>query len=179
MNYIDILGKFFPDVEAWCIGDPTNIADIQLQEGSPPLPTQAQFDAAHLKIRQDAKWADISNERDRRYYQGVYITGVDGELYWFWTDVETRARYSIYDIAIRAAGLTDDNVLDNWKTMTGAFTPMTVRQLYRVITAAMANEKVIFNLGETKKAEMLALADPDTYDHLSGWPLCYSDTLNA
>lgn len=177
MNYVDLLGTYFPDVEAWCHGDPTVMSDIIVLESGAPMPTQEQFETAYLKQRQDRKWADISNERDRRYYQGIQIPGVDGELYWFWTDVETRARYSMYDIAVRSLNLQSEDVLDNWKTMSGVFTPMTVGQLYRVIGAAMVNEKRIFNFAEAKKAEMLLLANPDEYDHLSGWPLCYSDTL--
>ena len=177
MNYIDILGRFFPDVEVWCEGDPTVLADIQVQEGSPPLPTQAEFEAAYLKLRQEQMWLKIRAERDRRYYQGIYVVAEDGNSYWFWTDIDTRGKYSMYDIAIRNNNLPQEFVLDNWKTMSGVFTPMTVRLLYRVINAAINNEKVIFNRGESKNAEMMALSDPESYDPLVGWPECYSDTV--
>ncbi len=179
MNYIEILGEFFPSVEASCIGDPTDISDIVVADGS-VLPSQEEFAAADLQIRQDAKWQEIKTERDRRYYQGVYLDNPDGATgvsYWFWTDIATRAQYSMYDIAIRIQSLPPEQLLDEWKTMSGVFTPMTVRQLYRVITAAMTNEKTLFNLAESKKAAMLLLTNPETYDALVDWPVCYSDTL--
>lgn len=176
MNYIEILGRSFPDVHAYCVGDPENIDDVILEEGS-VMPTMEQFITADRTHRQQKKWLEIRDERDRRYYQGVHLDGVDGELYWFWTDLDTRGKYSMYDIMIRNNSVGQDTVLDDWKTMSGVFTPMTVRQLYRVITAATMNEKVIFNTGESKNAEMMLLENPDDYDVSTGWPVCYSDTL--
>ncbi len=176
MNIIETIGRSFPDVHVYCAGDPENISDIVAEEGS-TIPTWAELVAADLTYRQEKKWLEIRAERDRRYYQGVNITGVDGELYWFWTDLDTRGKYSMYDITIRKSSLPDTMVLDNWKTMSGVKTPMTVAQLYRVIGAAIANEKIIFNRGEEKNAEMMALENPDDYDALAGWPVCYSDTL--
>jgi hypothetical protein len=178
MNYIDLIGEFFPNVQAWCEGDPSNYDDVQVHENGDPLPSKEQLDIIDWANRQHLKWLEIRNERDRRYYQGVYLDGVDGNFYWFWTDLDTRSKYGMYDITIRSANLGPNVVLDNWKTMTGAFTPMTVQQLYRVIGAAVMNEKAIFNTAEAKNAEMMLLDDPDTYDNVyAGWPTCYSDTL--
>lgn len=176
MNIIETLGRDFPDVHAYCAGDPENIEDIMLEEGS-VMPAMADLITADLKYRQQQMWLKIRGERDRRYYQGIYLEGTDGKNYWFWTDLDTRGKYSMYDIFIRNANLGPDVVLDNWKTMTGEFTPMTVALLYQVIGAAIGNEKIIFNRGEEKNAEMMALDNPDDYDYLAGWPTCYTDTL--
>lgn len=177
MNYIDLIGEFYPNVQAWCEGDTSNYDDIQVHEDGDPLPSKAELDIVDWGNRQHLKWLEIRNERDRRYYQGIYMQAEDGNYYWFWTDIDTRSKYGMYDIMIRNNNVGPDVVLDNWKTMTGAFVPMTVRLLYQVINAAIMNEKTIFNRGEAKNAEMMELADPDEYDAYSGWPTCYSDTV--
>lgn len=173
MNYIEVLGAKFPNVQAHCVGDPTNFEDI-VYDGGDPMPTAEQFTQADREMRQRIKWEEIAAERDRRYEQGVYLD-VNGTSYWFWTDGESKQNYSIYDIMIRANSLPPDYVLDQWKTMEHLWVPMTVALLYRVIAGGVQVVKTIFATAEQKKQAMLSLDDPDTYDALSGWPQCFSD----
>jgi hypothetical protein len=132
------------------------------------------FPAPSLVQRRDDQWLRTKAERDRRKAGGIKVT-VGTTDYWFWTDEPTRTQYSLLDSAMTRAGVADSYVIDNWKTMSGEFVPMTVGLLHQVITAGIANEREIFQTAELHRTEILASDAPETYDYSQGWPLTYQE----
>ncbi len=115
------------------------------------------------KITEDRnnKWIAIKAERDRREAGGVKV----GQ-YWFHSDELS----AIKILALVIAGPTNIPVGLMWKTMGGIFVPMSHSLAMQVYIAEMASSQNLFAIAEQKKAAMLALDDPTTYDTSTGWP---------
>jgi len=111
-------------------------------------------------------WLLIQGERDRRTSTGGYKVGD----YWFHSDDISR----IQQLALTMMGANMPSGV-MWKTMSGAFVPMTPTLAGQIFQAAAASDISIFSVAEAKKAEMLATSTPATYDYLSGWPLMYGE----
>ena len=108
----------------------------------------------------------IRIERDRRKSEGGYKVGA----YWYHSDDTSR----IQQMALVMLGVNMPNNI-MWKTMSGAFILMTPTLAAQIFQAAMVSDMTIFTVAEQKKQAMLALADPRTYNHLSGWPPIYGE----
>lgn len=115
---------------------------------------------------QEMSWALIKKERDRRKSEGGYKVGT----YWYHSDDTSR----IQQLALVMLGASMPNNI-MWKTMSGDFILMTPTLAGQVFQAAMVSDMTVFAVAEQKKATMNALADPRTYNHLSGWPLIYGE----
>ena len=124
-------------------------------------------------------WEKIKGERDRRKGTGVKVG-----THWFHSDDASRIQWlAMKDTArdnLDAGGAMGDPivVLGNpvqWKTMAGAFIDVTAQLVYDVVKATKELDARLFAIAEAKRVEMEALAAPETYDVLSGWPPCYED----
>lgn len=114
-------------------------------------------------------WELIKAKRDDSDEGGVFVAGN-----WFHTDAMTVVRYSIM------LGMASTNKLPNtyifnyhWKTMSGAFTPMTVSLLKRIIAVGMTNVGLNFQNAEQHKIALLACTTPAKYDYSTGWVVIY------
>lgn len=64
LNYLEILGEYYPTVDAWTTGDPNVYADIQFS-GSPVI-SQAELDAVHLvdyKTKKIIYFSELAEEQ--------------------------------------------------------------------------------------------------------------------
>ena len=112
-----------------------------------------------------AKWLQIQAERDRRRSAGVKV-GTD----WFHSDDPSR----IQQLGLVMFGVNmPANLM--WKTMAGTFVLMTPTLASQIFQASAVSDMTLFAVAEQKKAAMEALANPDTYDHLTGWPLIFGE----
>lgn len=111
----------------------------------------------------------VKDQRDRRKEGGVKVD-VDGKGYWFWTDEPSRNQYFVLDGYAKRNNIPDDAVLDNWKTMSGEFVPMTLTLLHQVVDAGVQNEKRVFAVAEAHRQALLVSDDPANYDILANWP---------
>lgn len=128
----------------------------------------------HKQVQCDEIWEQIKLDRDARKAGGVSWP-VNGKEYWFWTDEPTRTQYSLLVNFAARNKLGNKDVLDNWKTMSGEFVPMTVELLYQVIDAGILKEKAIFNMAQMHKQRLYSADNPDAYDWRSGWPPTYNE----
>lgn len=141
---------------------------------APEPPTLAEL--------QEQAWNAIKSERDRRKGGGAKVTVGDVD-YWFHSDDPSRIQQlGLKDQArdILAAGGTSADVLQklgqdvHWKTMSGAFVPMTVQLAIDVVAAVGDLDAVLFTVAENHRQAMMASVDPTTYDHTVGWPAAYT-----
>ena len=58
-NYIELIGKHYPNVSALCSGDPTVYTQVE-HLGGDPLPLQADLDAKYLEDYQENRIAELS-----------------------------------------------------------------------------------------------------------------------
>ncbi len=165
VSYLDTLGAKFPTVKARSLGRGVNYEDI-IWEGGDSLPSQATLDAYRFTYTQEVMWELIKSERDRRREFGGYKVGND----WFHSDDISR----IQQLGLVMLGANmPPNIM--WKTMGGSFVPMTPSLAQQIFQAAMVSDSTIFQIAEQKKAAMLAMPDPENYNYLSGWPLCFGE----
>ena len=132
--------------------------------------------AAPLTIEQIRidQWLRIHDERERRKGGGVRLV-FDGKPYWFWSDEPTRNQYALLQGFIKRQGITDDQVFENWKTMSKEFIPFTPKMLYQVIDSGVIAESVLFKIAEEHNNAMLASPNPAEYDFKSDWPMTYAE----
>jgi hypothetical protein len=127
-----------------------------------------------LEQRRANMWLRIKAERDRRKNGGVKIV-VDGKAYWFWTDDPSCKQYALLDGHTTRNNMALTQVINNWKTMSGEFVPMTVAMLHEIIGAGISNEGAIFDDAEHHKNAMLELEEPESYDFNQGWPASFEE----
>lgn len=114
---------------------------------------------------QTKMWLLIQAERDRRKAAGRKVGN-----YWFHSDDPSR----IQQIGLVIFGASMPTGI-MWKTMAGDFVSMTPTLAGQIFQAQAVADTILFGLAEQKKAAMLLLSDPTTYDYLSGWPLVYGE----
>lgn len=125
-----------------------------------------------IQKARDATWILIKDERDRRSEAGCYVDGN-----WFHNDLKSRTQWE--RMANRAAALVDadpylvDGEQVAWKTMSGAFIPLTAGLIRQVVDAFEVQEVVTFKAAEIHRAAVNAADDPASYDYLDGWPEVY------
>lgn len=148
--------------------------------------------AAYKKPIQDALWAQIKAERDGalivggRSDGGVLVSG-----HWFHSDITSRVKWLALAAGARdqlaaGAALSDlvtveddpDDIEVHWKTMSGAFVPVSIELALGVVKAIMTLDARLFKVAEIHRAALVAAYNPAIYDYTAGWPLRYVDTLN-
>jgi hypothetical protein len=168
MNYILAISRKFPTLQVSVSGPLNDYASLIAEEGS-VLPSQAELETAYLECVKEDKWEAIKAERDRRKAAGVKVG-----TYWFHSDDASR----IQQIALTMLG---PNIPANlqWKTMTGQFTTMTQTLAAQVFQTSIQSDQIIFGRAEIHRANMMASADPGSYDFSGGWPTTYADSPEA
>lgn len=123
------------------------------------------------------QWTLIKAERDRRAEAGVQVGA-----HWFHTDNTSRIKQlGLKDMArdAMANGETGSTVLQKlgtdigWKTMAGAFVPMTVQLAIDIVAKVGDLDALIFYVAEQHRIAMEASADPLAYDFSTGWPALF------
>lgn len=160
VNYLETLQSRQPTTEAYCIGSTSVYENIVWQAG-PAIPPKATLDTWHLENLQVSMWRKIQAERDRRKAGGVKV----GD-HWFHSDDASR----IQQLALVIFGANlPANIM--WKTMGGAFVPMTPTLIQQIFMTSASQDMTIFGAAEQHKAAMMASADPENYDYMSTlWP---------
>lgn len=122
----------------------------------------------------DEIWSSIKVARDRRSEDGCPVAG-----YWFHNDLKSRTQWE--RMANRSSALADadqylvDGVQVAWKTMSGAFVPLTAGLIRQVVDAFEIQEVATFKAAEIHRAQMLASPDPAAYDFSTGWPPVFGE----
>ncbi len=165
LNYIQIIGKQFPNVGCYCTGSGSTYESIIWESGD-PLPDKSALDSLIFTDTQNSLWELIKIERDRRKLDGGYKVGTN----WFHSDTFSRTQQIA--LAMMGAGIPANLY---WKTMSGSFVIMTQTLAGQIFQAAAASDMALFTVAEQKKTAMMASADPNSYDYLSGWPLAYGE----
>ena len=135
-----------------------------------------QFDVAAVQAIIDAydplpearaeKWREIQAERDRRKFAG-YVTA--GHRYH--SDADSRTQQLGLVMAANAGALPPGLM---WKTMDGAFVPMSAQLALGIFSTAMAADAAVFAAAETHRAAINAMTDVGAvlaYDFSGGWPV--------
>lgn len=110
-------------------------------------------------------WGAVKERREQCKAGGVEVGG-----YWFHTDVESRLQW----LGMRSEGGGLSIGLP-WKTMSGAFVPITAQLVADVYAAIKSKEIAAFAHAEALRAELNAAPDPRTVSLDSGWPASYND----
>jgi len=160
----DIIEVPFEDYEAAMARKPGDTLDVINGRVVVVLKPEATL----LELRAQT-WGEIKVERDRRSEAGCLVAGN-----WFHNDLKSRTQWE--RMANRATTLEDadpylvDGEQVAWKTMSGAFVPLTAGLIRQVVDAFEVQEVATFKAAETHRAKMDAAADPVAYDYSSGWP---------
>lgn len=127
------------------------------RNGLEPAPAALDLDAIRA-----AQWEAIKRERDRIKCGGVEVDG-----HWFHTDDSSRIQQ--IGLVIMGAGVP----AVQWKTMSGAFVPMTQALASAIFAAVATLDQEAFANAEAHRVAMEAAADPASYDFSTGWPASY------
>ena len=150
-TYQEVLSEKYPTVRVQSLGDGSDYEMLQWIGGD-PLPSKEQLDADKDYYTRVRVWRAIQAERDRRQAGGVKV----GEN-WFHSDLSSR----IQQIALVVFGANlPANVM--WKTLNGAFVPMTPTLAVQIFQASAASDIAIFTVAEQHKAMMMASPTPTT-----------------
>lgn len=165
-DYMQILGQKFPGVQARVIGDPGIYENIELEEGSDPLPPKETLDAMALDGARTDVWHSIQAQRDGRREAGVRV----GDN-WYHSDDPSR----IQQIALVMMGANmPSNIM--WKTMQGTFVQMTPQLASTIFQSIIAQDTKIFAQAEYHRQTMITGGgDPYEYDYSAGWPQTYQE----
>lgn len=126
---------------------------------APAVPTRAELE--------EAAWANIKTERDRRTQLGGYQAAGN----WFHSD--TFSRSQIIGLVVMGANLPAGLM---WKTMDGTFVEMTQTLAGQIFAAAAAQDQGVFTAAEVHRQTMIASeGNPLDYDYSAGWPLAYGE----
>lgn len=160
-DYMRVLGKVFPAIQAHVVGDPSIYENIVVDEG-PELPSKAIIDAAALDLARTEMWMAIQAERDKRKAGGSRV-GTN----WFHSDDTSR----IQQIALTMLGANlPPGIM--WKTMVGTFVQMTPALAGQIFQGTIAQDQKIFAQAEYHRQHMILdnPDDPYAYDYSTGWP---------
>lgn len=174
-SVVEIRDEYGPDCwVALCNGEAVVVRREDCEEDVPP-PT--------LQQKQLSAWARISAHRDHLNETGGYPVTVGGAVKWFHSNpVSQTQQLALARKAdkIEAAGgdmlaqFTGNSAW--WKTMDGTFVAMNATLAQAIADAAELQSGAIFRAAEVHRQQMLATAEPDAYDHASGWPEVYGGT---
>jgi hypothetical protein len=166
VSYMEVLSLQYPNIKAEATGDGSDYDGITWISGD-PLPSKAQLDLdrdyhTHVRV-----WLAIKEKRD--FLQG---NGVKVGANWFHSDVNSRVQQLGL---VMFAGSLPPGIM--WKTMNGAFVPMTQTLAVQIFQSSAASDMAIFAAAERHKALMMASVDPTAYDFSGGWPATYTGSL--
>lgn len=114
-----------------------------------------------LKKSKAHVWENIKAERDKRSSLGGTKVG----SHWFHSDEKSKIQQMA--LVMLGAGIPANL---QWKTMSGAFVPMTQTLAQQIFAAAVANDSAIFAAAEAHRVAMESSANPLEYDYSFGWP---------
>jgi len=118
---------------------------------------------ASLPAKQKIKWEEIKRERDRRSFNGIFISGK-----WIHTDLASRVQW----MAMFMMGVNLPRI--PWKTMDGTYID-TVPTLATAVFQGVANQDVIlFGIANWHKTQMELSLDPINYNYSNGWPATFA-----
>ena len=139
-------------------GDTLDLKNGRVVVVSRPAPNAAE-------IRR-AQWERIKAERDRRIQFGGYRVGSK----WFHSDNISRTQQLGL---VLLGGNVPSNLM--WKTMGGSFVSMTQELAQQILSAAAANDQVIFSVAEAHFTKLEASANPEDYAFLDDWPESFDE----
>jgi hypothetical protein len=163
-TYIEAISTLTPPVSVTSIGDGSDYDSI-IWQGGGQIPPQADLDLLVIELIKVRQWKAIQEIRDTKKGGGVRA----GE-HWYHSDETSRIQQ--LGLVMFGANLPP-NIM--WKTMGGAFTPMTPTLAKDIFIAVAMSDQRIFAVAEQKKAAMLASPDPLNYNFETGWPLVYGE----
>lgn len=164
ITYIEAISELLPACKCMAQGRGEVYEEIS-HIGGDALPTKASLDTYIADRIKTDMWKLIQVERDRRKAGGVKV-GAD----WFHSDDASRIQQ--LGLVMMGANMPQ-NIM--WKTMAGSFVQMTPTLAGQIFQATAASDMTIFTIAEQKKVAMMASADPETYQYLTGWPLIYGE----
>lgn len=127
--------------------------------------------SVELAAKKSLMWRKIHDKREQLKFAGGFYAAP----HWFHSDMASRVTYSLMLNSVFVNALPDTYTLEpEWKTMSGAFTPMTVALLKKILLAGTVAEKEYHNVAKAHKTAMEALADPSKYNYLAGWPVSFA-----
>ena len=137
--------------------------------------------AARLADARDRRWREIQQIRDRRFQLGFQCAG-----FWFHSDGNSKIQHLANKDTARdqmaAAFNATDPLLDPtsggpivWKTMGGAFVPLTLQLALDIVAANKAFEMATFARAEALRNEVNNASDPYAIDIAAGWPAVYGE----
>ncbi len=163
-TYIEAIGEYFPNVQATAPTGSMEYEDLVWLSGD-PLPSKTELDARRRQLDQDRMWRRIQAERDRRRAGGVRI-GTN----WFHSDDTSR----IQQLGLLLMGANmPPNIM--WKTMGNNFVLMTPTLAQQIFQATGTQDMQIFAVAEQHRAQMMAAANPTTYNFMTGWPPTFGE----
>lgn len=168
VTYADVIAKYYPELKFISYGDGT-VYEQLIINSTQSLPSKEDLDAKLLTLRQEVMWRKIQVERDRRRLTGGYKVGP----YWFHSDDTSR----IQQIALTMMGASMPAGI-MWKTMTNEMAPMTPTLAQQIFQTAASSDMTIFAIAEQHKRQMYELANPETYNYLTGipaWPKTFGE----
>jgi hypothetical protein len=143
---------------------------------APAVPAE---DPATVKQR---IWEQIKAERDRRTQSSGFLVGAK----WYHSDPASKVQHlGNKDTArdqLAGGGAMADPLLDPvtgqqivWKTMSGAWQPLTCQLAFDVVKAGKGAEFAHYQAAEAHRVAMEASADPAAYDFSGGWPPAFGE----
>jgi hypothetical protein len=132
-----------------------------------------------VDLVRNRKWEYIKVQRDNRKAGGVLVDGN-----WYHTDDASRIQWigikdSARDVLAAGGKMTDAIQIQNqnllWKTLSGAFVPVTVQLAFDVVQATKDLDAILFATAESKRVALNAVTDPATFDAASGWNPTYAE----
>jgi hypothetical protein len=163
---MEVLGMEYPNVQAEAQGDGSDY-DLLVWQGGDPLPSKAELDADRDYQTRVRVWLEIKAKRDALQGSGVKVG-----THWYHSDVSSRVQQ--LGLLLFGASLPTGIM---WKTLDGAFVPMTPTLAQQIFQASAASDMAIFAVAEHHKAMMTASPSPTTYDFSGGWPATYTGSL--
>lgn len=163
LSYMEVLADAFPNVRAHAVGDGSDYEYLRADPGGDPLPSLEILQAKQLELTRIYMWRLIQLERDARKANGVKV-GPN----WFHSDDSSRIQQLA--LVIFGANLPQGIM---WKTLDGAFVPMTNTLAVQIFQASAAQDTAIFTVAEQHKAGMMYSHTPWTYDFSTMWPATY------
>lgn len=129
--------------------------------------TPEPYAVVSVESRQEAMWGRIKAHRDHLSDHGGYPVMVGSTKKWFHSDPKSKTQ----QIGLVLLGASVPPI--PWKTMDGTFVPMTQAIALGILQSGMQQDSAIFAAAEIHKSQMLAMAEPESYDFRSGWPEMY------
>lgn len=127
------------------------------------------------------QWLLIKAIRDTKLTEGGFNVG----QYWFHSDVFSRAQWAFLARKadqVEAASGDMDAVLPSpsgqgsliWKTMGGAFLPLTANLIHQIVAAGSAQDSILFTHAESLRSALNEAQDPRSVNIGTGWPATFN-----